>query len=247
MSDSEIPADGKTEDGKPENSQAVPWGLAEIAIGVVGAMFIGVLFAIGYRELVSESARYTVPRLLAGLAGGWIAYGGVAYLVTRHWPGGLRRLGLRFDLKRDIVRGVLLGVAGQLLVALVYLPLNLIDSGLADKLDDPAKRLTDALSGWRWLAFAFFVGVVSPVCEELFFRGVTLKAIAGRWGVAAGIVGSGIIFGLIHLQPLQMVALAAFGVLLAYRASRTDRLGEVIIGHAVFNLLTVLSMYLAAS
>jgi membrane protease YdiL (CAAX protease family) len=163
-------------------------------------------------------------------------------------PGRLRgQLGLRFDLKKDIPKGILLGIAGQILVAVVYLPLYVFHSDLADKIDDPARQLSEAMSGWRWLVFGFFVGVVSPICEELFFRGLTLKAIAHRWGPVVGIVGSGIVFGIIHFEGLQTIALAAFGMLLAWRATRTGRIGETIIGHGVFNLITVLALITGAS
>jgi membrane protease YdiL (CAAX protease family) len=242
MSDSEIPANQNPDGAEPGNLPRTPWGFSEVIMGIVLAVLIGVFFSVAYQELVDDSDRYTLPKLTVALASGWIAYGGVSYLVTRHLPGGLRQLGFWFDFKRDVPKGVLIGVAGQLLVAVVYLPLEIIDSGLVEKLDEPAKRLSDAMGGWRWLVFSVFVGVISPICEELFFRGITLRAIASRWGNAIGIVGSGIIFGLIHFQGLQTLALTAFGMLLAWRAVRTGRIGETVIAHGVFNLITVLAL-----
>jgi membrane protease YdiL (CAAX protease family) len=248
MSDSDIPVYQNPEDKPEPPAGRTPWGLTEVAMGVFAAIFIGITIAVLYRSFIDDSGRITLPALFTGLLGGWIAYFGTAYLTARHLPGGLReQMGLRFDLRSDIPKGLLLGVLGQVMVAVVYLPLYFIDSGLVDSLDEPAKELSAAMSDWRWFVFGFFVVVISPLCEEVFFRGLTMRAIASRWGNTKGIVFSGIIFGIIHFQGLQTIALAGFGMMLAYRALRIGRIGETIIGHAVFNLITVLALVTGVS
>lgn len=255
MSDDEIPLSERLVKSPQEptapsetHSTRTSWGLTEVGIGVVASILIGVICVVIFKSVASDPDRITLPALLAGLSGGWIAYFGTSYLVAKNQPGGMKQqLGFHFDLRNDIPKGILLGVVGQILMAVVYLPLRVIDSGLADDLDGPAKELSAAMSDWRWFVFGFFVVVLSPICEELFFRGVTLRAIASRWGSAMGIVFSGLIFGLIHFQQLQTIGLVAFGMLLAYRATKTKRIGETIFGHATFNLITVLALVTGVS
>ena len=73
----------------------------------------------------------------------------------------------------------------------------------------------------------------APFFEELFFRGVLLRALArlfGRWGgwvgPALAIVVSGTLFGLAHAESLQLLGLAVFGVILGAVSYRTGRLGH---------------------
>jgi membrane protease YdiL (CAAX protease family) len=245
MSDGEIlpseiaekPTDGPT-----------PWGLGEMFIGIFASLLFGVIAVLIFKAVASDADRITLPGVFAAVVGGWIAYAGTPYVVSRHLPGGLaQQMGFQFNWRTDIWRGLLLGIAGQVLVALIYLPLHVLAPGVVDDLDAPAKQLTDTITSWRWVVFGFFVVVISPICEELFFRGLTLRAISSRWGNVAGIVGSGLVFGLIHFEYVQTVALVAFGILLAVRATKTGRIGETIIGHATFNLITVLALLFGIS
>ena len=245
MSDGEI-----SSQEAPENSAntRVSWGLSEVFIGIFASLFLGIVAVLVFKATAADPDRLTLPGVFAAVVGGWIAYAGTPYLVARHKPGGLgQQMGFRFHWRVDVPKGVLLGIAGQVLVALIYLPLHLLAPGVVEDLDAPAKQLTDTITSWRWVVFGLFVAGVSPVCEELFFRGLTMRAIASRWGATTGIVVSGIIFGIIHFESVQTVALVAFGMLLAWRATRTGRIGETVIGHATFNLITVLALFFGVS
>jgi membrane protease YdiL (CAAX protease family) len=253
MSDGETPIPETAESQEAESSEhptefRASWGIAEVLMGIFASLLLGVIAVLIFKATASDPDRLTLPGVFAAVLGGWIAYAGTPYLVARNLPGGLaQQMGLRFKWRDDLWRGILLGIAGQVLVVLVYTPLHLLTPGLVDNLDGPAKELTDTVTSWRWLVFGTFVVVISPICEELFFRGLTMRAIASRWGATAGIVASGIVFGLIHFEPVQTIALAGFGMLLAYRATKTGRIGETIIGHATFNLITVLALLFGIS
>jgi len=86
----------------------------------------------------------------------------------------------------------------------------------------------------------------APIVEELFFRGLTLRALQKRWGAVVGIIGSSVLFGILHAQPtstgafgLQSLWLVAFtaslGAVFAWVAVRTQRLGITVIAHVTFN------------
>lgn len=224
-----------------------PWGLGEVGLGLVATLVCGIAAVLGY-SYFAGSDRTTLPAIFFGLLGGWLGFFGTPFLVCRKMPGGLaRQLGFRFVLPGDIGRGILVGICGQVLITAVYLPVQWLAPGLLDGLDGPAKELTGALSSWRWAVFSLFVGVISPICEEVFFRGFTLRALSSRWGSRVGIVASGVLFGLMHFQKIQTPALIAFGMLLAWRATKTKRIGETIIAHGTFNLLTVIGLLTGVS
>ncbi|HZU79356.1 MAG TPA: CPBP family intramembrane glutamic endopeptidase, partial [Acidimicrobiales bacterium] len=90
---------------------------------------------------------------------------------------------------------------------------------------------------------------VVPLVEELVFRGLflrgALRAFEGagrRLGPALAVVLTGIAFGLAHLEALETLGLAAFGMVLAYLAYRAGRLGPSILAHATFNLVAIVSV-----
>jgi hypothetical protein len=89
----------------------------------------------------------------------------------------------------------------------------------------------------------------SPLVEELYFRGLVLRAAAGRLaplgarlGPVASVVLVGALFGLVHFEPLQLLALVGFGMVLCVLAWRTGRLGAGIVAHMTFNTLAFVSV-----
>ena len=89
--------------------------------------------------------------------------------------------------------------------------------------------------------------------EELFFRGLLLKALvrlftaaaAGRAraaGVVLAVIVDGLLFGLAHGEWVQLAGLATFGVILAAVSYRTGRLGMNMVAHATFNLVAIIAI-----
>ena len=73
-------------------------------------------------------------------------------------------------------------------------------------------------------------------------RGLLLRALArlfgtwGRWvGPSLAVVLSGLAFGLAHYEPLQLLGLALFGILLGAVSYCTGRQGMNMVAHATFN------------
>lgn len=92
------------------------------------------------------------------------------------------------------------------------------------------------------IGVAFFVALVIPIGEELFFRGLVLRAITKRSNIVAGSIVSWIVFGLGHFQPgtwTEVVTLYAgiFGlaIVLTGLTLLTGRLGASIVTHILIN------------
>lgn len=79
------------------------------------------------------------------------------------------------------------------------------------------------------------LAVTPAICEELFFRGYVQRQTERGLGTAWGIVASGLVFGLYHLRPTQIIPLSLLGVYLAYVAWRTGSLWVPVLVHFLNN------------
>jgi uncharacterized protein len=243
---------------------ATSWLLLAIAGFAVGQVF-GYLILVAAAAVTGHLSDYAT---LAGLAvppawvvvselvGLWIGFLGAVVLasVLRGTGSVVRDMGLRFR-PIDAVIGPLVGAAGQfLLVPALYLPLEQADPSVQRELSQPAQRLTGGFHGGNLVTIGILTVVVVPVIEELLFRGLVLRSLlrltrgAGRvLGPTIAILLTGVLFGLAHFEPLQLLGLAAFGAVLAFMAYRLNRLGAGIFAHATFNLVAILTIAFGGS
>jgi membrane protease YdiL (CAAX protease family) len=142
----------------------------------------------------------------------------------------------------DVPLGVVLGVATQYGAALLYVPLVRWTSVTTQQLEKPARELTDRAHGGGVLLLFIVVAVVAPIVEEIFFRGLILRALQRRMSTGWAIVVSAALFGAAHLEPLQFPALFVFGLVAAILATRTGRLGPGIWAHVAFNAVAVAAL-----
>ena len=125
----------------------------------------------------------------------------------------------------------------------MYIPIAQHVSNFNQRFDAPSQKLTGGSHGAGYTLIALCTVVGAPFFEELFFRGVLLRALARLFGTFGGWVGpalaiavTGVLFGLAHAESLQLLGLAVFGIILSFVAYRTGRLGMNMVAHATFNL-----------
>nr|MBA3303816.1 CPBP family intramembrane metalloprotease [Acidimicrobiia bacterium] len=115
-----------------------------------------------------------------------------------------------------------------------------------DQVGETAEELTGEASGAFGVALlVLMVAVIAPLLEELFYRGLWLRAIERRFGRVVAVVGSSVLFGAAHLQPFDFPALAGFGAIAAVLTVRSGRLGPALWAHVAFNLTAVISLLVA--
>jgi membrane protease YdiL (CAAX protease family) len=225
-------------------------------VGQLGALIFGYIAgAVAGKTGAQMSAIATeaVPPewyVVATLLGLWIGFIGAPWLAsrtqgTRHFA---RDLGLRFRFI-DLV-GIAIGIGGQILVAVMYAPFQ---HDIHD-FNGPSQKLTGGSHGSGFIVIAIFTVVFAPAMEELFFRGLLLKALvrlfaplrgAGRArvaGVVLAVIVDGLLFGLAHGELVQLAGLATFGMILAAVSYRTGRLGMNMVAHATFNLVAIIAI-----
>lgn len=170
----------------------------------------------------------------------WVGLAGAPILAARRKGTSLAvDFGFRME-RNDVPIGLAIGVALQLvLVPLIYVPLRLL-GGDTDEVSEPARELVDnAVGPLGVVLLLLVVGLGAPVVEELFYRGLTQRALLNRIGRPAwAVVIAALFFALAHLQSLQFPALVAVGIAFGVLAQRSGRLGPSIFAHMGFNLTT---------
>jgi len=245
------------------------FGIWEAAFGIVVGFLLSIV-AVSVYDALAGGHPGQIGTDIADFAGLWTGFVGAAVVGSR--TGGLRLAGtsseeaprrrsslsedygFRLRAWPDLPLGLVVGVASQyLLVPVLELPLQPFVRNLDSKLSHPAEQLLSPVqpNTAALVVLTLLVCVGSPVVEELFFRGLLLRGLLGRFqhlgrrlGPAISIVVTGLVFGLVHFEELQFLGLAGFGMVLAYMAYRTGRLGSSIVAHIAFNTTTVIAFVL---
>jgi membrane protease YdiL (CAAX protease family) len=142
---------------------------------------------------------------------------------------------------------------GQILLALVggilFYP---VSAGIGDFLME-ALHFPDFLAKIGSLVFTsntpsqlllVILGVcVTPaICEETLFRGYIQRTLERTMGPKSIIV-AGILFGLYHMRPLDLVSLSLFGMLIGFFVYRSKSILPSMTAHFTYNFVAVLSLY----
>ncbi len=78
--------------------------------------------------------------------------------------------------------------------------------------------------------------LLTPLMEELFFRGIILQKWSLKWGVTRGIIASSFLFAIIHFR-FDIISLFITGILLSILYFKTRNLINSILLHCFYNTL----------
>lgn len=90
--------------------------------------------------------------------------------------------------------------------------------------------------GWEIVA----LGIITPVAEELLYRYIVFYKLRSWQGAATAIVGSALIFGLMHMNIVQTIYGSVIGLLLGILMEYYQDVRVVMCGHAMANILSLL-------
>ena len=183
----------------------------------------------------------------------FICLGGTTYLLgIRRGKISWRQLGLRPF--RWQWQWLFIGVGLAILLlpgrALLGLLVQMLLEGNLDSLQARSDIITGGALEFSWLGFLstfIGVGVLAPISEELYFRGLLHSWFWGKTArVWLRVLASATIFGLAHADSVSVVAASfVIGVVNAIAYERTRSLFIPIVIHLTTNSAAVLLLYLA--
>jgi membrane protease YdiL (CAAX protease family) len=214
-----------------------------ITAALVGTL-VGLPFADTEGLFDGDQIETPLAMLVTSLFGQQLAQGAWPFVVSRwkglgpvlDWKVQFRLIDLPIGLGTAIIAVGLSTVLGAVTAELV---------GLTDEADAGNTQFLVDAEGTVWLYF-LLVGVVigAPLAEELFFRGLVLRAFEKRGGPVVAVIGSTVVFTLPHFTGAGLdgtlvlfASIGGIGLVLAAVALTVNRLGPTIIAHALFNAI----------
>ncbi|MSO15308.1 MAG: CPBP family intramembrane metalloprotease [Ilumatobacteraceae bacterium] len=168
----------------------------------------------------------------------WLVY---LFATTQFLQVNLKNLrstiGVTF-LRRDVVVGIPLGIASQLiLVNAVNWPLARLfpDAFSFDEVSQRASDLVDVARGGWVVLLGLVVIVGAPIVEEIVYRGVVQPGLVASWGRTGGLMATAVLFAAIHMRPVEFPGLLAFALVLGWARHSTGTIGRSIVIHMAFN------------
>lgn len=95
----------------------------------------------------------------------------------------------------------------------------------------------------QFLGVLIAASVIVPICEETFFRGYVLTAVARERGLSAAVVVSSVLFAVAHTNLAAFLPLLIIGAIFAVVYARTGSLIPTIVAHAMINALALTELY----
>ncbi|MDA1002452.1 MAG: type II CAAX endopeptidase family protein [Chloroflexi bacterium] len=219
------------------------WALGDLAIGLA-ILGLGFLAVIAIQVLlvglgaVTDAGSIDAPRALLTLS--FEALLGVVTLLLAVRRGlTWHDIGLRVPKRWRWVAATLVGVYAALVAYQLVLQL-LARLGVDTSRVSGGNELPvgDGASLATWILLGVAVVVVAPIAEELFFRGLIFRALAGRMRVPAAYVLSGVVFAAFHLNLSVVVPFSAIGLVFAWAFWNSGSLWTTMVAHAVVNGLS---------
>ena len=207
---------------------AIKLVLVYFLMQIIGALFAGP-FCLLYAYFVCGSFDMDMAREIAvapTMLLGFVFMG--LYLWRKNYLTGDKHLYSPVSLPY-LAWSLLAGMASMSIIAVLMSELTF----LPDLLDQTFDLLQ---SGWLGI---LCISVLGPILEELLFRGAITKELLRRYSPAKAILLSGLIFGIFHLNPAQIISACLIGFLLAWLYYKTRSLMACILIHIMNNGLSV--------
>jgi hypothetical protein len=138
--------------------------------------------------------------------------------------------------------GLLIGLLVIPLAAVVTLLIQLI-LGLPNENPQLEYLLPGEFSWGGLIAGLLLIGVLVPIAEEAYFRGLLYQTMRNRWRMSVSLIASSAIFGIVH-GDIAIAGMAfILGLILGWVFERSQSLWTAIIIHAINNGVKIIAIY----
>lgn len=144
---------------------------------------------------------------------------------------------LTWDPKSSYALIALAGAGLSLGVSIVIEKLGI--SGASESFQQVAQSQSAAVFP---IAFVCF-GIISPIAEELMFRGVVYGYLRKFFDIRTAVIGSAILFGIYHGNLVQTIYAVSMGYLIAYAYEYFGSFKVPVLMHMGMNLLALILSY----
>ena len=134
---------------------------------------------------------------------------------------------------------VCLGITGMFTVNII---LNLIP--FPESWQEMLSENSDMISSSSLFMQVVCVGLISPIAEEVIFRGLMLTTLKKAMNPWVAIVLSSIVFGVVHGNPIGIIYATGMGILMGWLYHRTGSIVACSLFHMVYNLMSLFAMYI---
>jgi membrane protease YdiL (CAAX protease family) len=202
--------------------------VAFVLVVSVGAAVAGLVLnhLTGRTEFVDLAA-------ILGVGGAFLGAAAVAIWTAR------RRIGEYLPLARPRpaawLAGGLLGLGTALLN--FTLPVRLFDWAGSEYAETLEAMLTNLQALLSPVGMLLLLGVLTPLSEELLFRGVVLRSLLDHRGAWPAILISSVVFALFHVHPIHALIAFVLGITAGWAMVATGSVWTAFAVHATNNLL----------
>lgn len=212
-------------------------GWPELAIGLCVLLVLEIgLARIAFSMHLSDTTLAVFMSALSAVVAG----GGFAAAVLLR----IRRA-QSFGVIRTSRNWIVVGIAGGIAVTVLKIPATMVYTALFGQTTTGQEGWSTASSGGVAAVTVSFLllGVLTPIGEELFFRGVVTTVLL-RYGAIAGVFGSTLVFALMHGKPLLMVSAVLVGLPAAELRRRTGSVWPGIALHITFDSVSSIGLFI---
>ena len=199
-----------------------------ILVNIVQVIFFGIIRAVNQELLSAPWINYAAIAISFYLIGF-----PVFYLMIKKLPEEEKRESRTLGVF-EVIKICFMSYS---LVYIVNLLTNLLMMLIAVfKGSEVTNPLVNVIEGSNWIWSLIFAGILSPIIEEMMFRGVMLNKLR-RYGDKVTIITTAVLFGLFHGNFSQFFYAVALGMVFAYVTLKTGTIKYSIILHIVVNII----------
>jgi membrane protease YdiL (CAAX protease family) len=236
----------------PVSVEPLPWGWGElfkatllIVLGSLGLFVITGIVAAALGLDASSLAGMSSPLIFAlGSSIYAVMLLAVYFYAVRRPNSSWQRVGIRPFAVGWWAR--LLWLFPLELVGMVLVNLLLVPMITGSQFENPQNQVIIGggnLNTKDLLLLLLLLAVVTPLAEEIFFRGMLYPVMRKQWGIGWAIMLNALIFALLHFIPVLIPGLLLLGLILAWMRERSGSIVPGILLHAAQNALVVIALY----